>query len=171
MSRGKLLRSVAAPYLMPGDKIEAVAVGATGRLKVKPNGRQLGILMLAFAAAIALGGGMIAYMRPSGRVWVYFVLTDRRLLMFRRKGPDGVLQYAASVPRADAATSMAKRGLVRLHVQLDVAPPAKGSTPTIRIPSMRVTFGKVGPFYRRTGRALFLALQDTGQAASSPART
>lgn len=162
--QAKSLRFAAAPYLMPGDEIEIVAVGVTGKVAVRPNARKLGVIMILFATAAALGGGMLAYMQPSGRTRVFFVLTDRRLLTFRL-GRDSVLLYAASVPRADATMSIAKNGFVRLRVQLDIAPPARGSTATIRIPSMRVTFTKLRPSYRRAGRALLLSLQDAGAAA------
>ena len=165
--RGKSLRSAATPYLMPGDAIELVAAGFIGKIRVRPNARTLGIHMILVAAA-AMGGALMVHMRPGGRTRVYLVLTDRRLLMFRMHPRNAYFEYAASVQRADATASIAGNGPVRLRVRFDVAPPAKGSAATIRIPSMRVTFGKLFPSSRRAGRALLSALREAGPVA--PAR-
>jgi hypothetical protein len=153
--RRRKLTALSEPLLEPDDRILHMAVAQVGKAPVKKN---VAALAFSLAVAVVVGalGGRTSMAVFYTRGHAYFVVTDRRLLIFagRRDWP-GPGRLLANVPRYAVTLTKVTDGLThKIRLRID------GSDEEIRL-----SFPPLNPGARREARQLVALLGPIQPAA------
>lgn len=146
--RRRQLTALSEPLLEPGDRILHMAVAQVGKAPIEKNVAAFAFsIAVAFVVGVLGGGSSMAVFYTRG--YAYFVVTDRRLLIFAGRrdwlGPGRLL---GNVPRYAVALTKVTDGLThKIRFRID------GSDEDIRL-----RFPPLNPGARREARELVALL-------------
>lgn len=157
------LTALSEPLLEPGDRILHMVVAQVGKAPVKKNVAAIALSIAVAVVASALGAGT-SMMGFFTKGHAYFVVTDRRLLIFAgRRSKPGPGRLLGNVPRHAVTLTKVTDGLThKIRFRID------GSDEEIRL-----RFPPLNPGARRDARDLAALLEGPahpvpGQRGSEP---